>query len=64
MGVLVSTVFCIVCTVLFMYRFSYWFCLYCHQVTTQLQLVSGGGGGGSSSNCKALKKYNLNIHNQ
>jgi hypothetical protein len=43
--VLAFTAFCIVCTVffgivLFMCMFSYLFCLYCHRVTTQLQLVS------------------------
>jgi hypothetical protein len=35
--VLVFTVFCIVS---FMCLFSYLFCLYCHRVTTQLQLIT------------------------
>jgi hypothetical protein len=42
--VLVFTVFCIIycnfCIVSFMYMFSYLFCLCCHRVTTQLQLVT------------------------
>jgi hypothetical protein len=35
-SVLVFTVFCIVS---FMYMFSYFRCLYCHRVTTQMQLI-------------------------
>jgi hypothetical protein len=31
--------YCVFCIVSFMYMFSYLFCLYCHRVTTQLQLV-------------------------
>jgi hypothetical protein len=42
--VTVFTVFCIVCGVFFrivsfVYVFSYLFCLYCHRVKTQLQLI-------------------------
>jgi hypothetical protein len=31
--------YCVFCIVAFMYMFSYLFCLYCHRVTTQLQLI-------------------------
>jgi hypothetical protein len=37
--VLVFSVCCVVCIVSFTYMFSYVFCLYCHQVTTQFQLI-------------------------
>jgi hypothetical protein len=45
--VLVFTVFCIVW---FMYMFSYFFCLYSHQVATQLQFINTTTTTGSSSN--------------
>jgi hypothetical protein len=31
--------YCVFCIVSFMYIFSYLFCLYCHRVTNQLQLI-------------------------
>jgi hypothetical protein len=30
---------CVFCSVSFIYTFSHLFCLYCHRVTTQLQLL-------------------------